>query len=135
MRRIMHRLPRILTVAAVAGLLVGSAPSAFAQRHRIVVIQQVPVIDPFFFEPYGFYYPPYYVDEYYGYIKIDPHHQRAALYVDGGYADQLHKTKKFALRPGTHKIELRDPDGRKVFQERVAVIVGKTTKVDVPQFG
>jgi hypothetical protein len=52
--------------------------------------------------------------------------------VDGGYAAKTHKTKKLALRPGTHDIELRDSGGRTFFQERVAVMVGQTTKVDVP---
>jgi hypothetical protein len=71
----------------------------------------------------------------YGYIKVNPHHQSAALYIDGGYADRIHKSKKFALRPGSHDIQLRDSDGRTVFKERVAVIVGETTKIDVPQAG
>jgi hypothetical protein len=48
-----------------------------------------------------------------------------------GFADRVEKAKKFALRPGTHDIELRDSDGRILFQERVAVIVGKTTELRV----
>jgi hypothetical protein len=38
----------------------------------------------------------------------------------------------YALRPGNHDLELRDQDGRTFFQERVAVLVGETTKIDVP---
>jgi hypothetical protein len=51
--------------------------------------------------------------------------------VDGGFADRVEKAKKFALRPGTHDIELRDSDGRTLFQERVAVLVGRTTELHV----
>jgi hypothetical protein len=55
----------------------------------------------------------------------------ASVYIDGGFADKLEKAKKFALRPGTHDIELRDSDGRTLYQERVAVTVGKTTELRV----
>ena len=132
MSRTVKWISKALATAITAGLLVSSAPSAFGQmrQHRVVVIEQVPVIDPFF--PYPYPYPPNYVLRNYGYVKVDAHHRTAALYVDGGYADRIEKTKKFALRPGNHDIELRDSDGRAFFQERVAVIVGKTTKVDVP---
>ena len=46
-------------------------------------------------------------------------------------ADTSHngKAKKFALRPGNHSIELRDSDGRTLYKEQVAVIVGKTTEL------
>ena len=56
-------------------------------------------------------------------------------YVDGGYADRVENSKKLALRPGNHDIELRNPEGRTLFQQRVAVIVGETTKVDFTQTG
>jgi|SRR5215469_5633842 len=134
MRKAMKWLSGSLAIAITAGLIASAAPSALAQmRHRVVVIEQVPVIDPFF--PYPYPYPPYYVARTYGYVKVNAHHQEAALYVDGGYADRIEKTKKFALRPGNHDIELRDSDGRTLFQERVAVFVGETTKVDVPRLG
>ena len=51
----------------------------------------------------------------------------AQVYVDGGFADKVQKAKKFALRPGTHDIELRDSDGRPIFKERVAVLVRSET--------
>jgi hypothetical protein len=51
--------------------------------------------------------------------------------VDGGFADRVEKAKKFALRPGTHDIELRDSDGHTLFRERIAVIVDKTTELHV----
>src|SRR5215469_936406 len=125
MSKTMRWVLNALATAITAGLLMSSAPSAFAQQrlqHRVVVIEQVPVIDPFF--PYPYPYPPNYVARNYGYVKVNAHHRSAAIYVDGGYADRIEKTKQFALRPGTHEIELRDSDGRTFFQERVAVIVG-----------
>ena len=109
-------------------------PKASAQRvsRRVVVVESVPVFDPFFPYAYPYAYGPYYVARNYGYVKVDTHGQDAAIYVDGGYALKTHKTKKLALRPGNHDIELRDSRGHRFFQERVAVIVGQTTKVDVP---
>jgi hypothetical protein len=53
------------------------------------------------------------------------------VYIDGGYAAQIKETKKFALRPGNHDIELRDLDGQTFYQERVAVTIGQTTKLHV----
>ena len=50
-------------------------------------------------------------------------------FVDGGFADKIEKAKKFALRPGNHNVELRDSDGRTIYKEQVAVIVGKTTEL------
>jgi hypothetical protein len=46
-----------------------------------------------------------------------------------GFADKVEKAKKFALRPGNHNIELRDSDGRTLYKEQVAVLVGKTTEL------
>ncbi len=134
MRKTMQWFSRALAIAITVGLLLSLAPTASAQqpRRRVVIIERVPVVDPFFLEPYPYPYPPNYVDTNYGYVKIETHRKDASVYVDGGYADKIGKNKKFALRPGTHDIELRDSDGRKLFRERVAVIVGKTTKVEVP---
>ena len=53
-------------------------------------------------------------------------------YVDGGYADRVENSKKLALRPGNHDIELRNPEGQTLFQQRVAVIVGETCATDLP---
>jgi len=118
-------------LVATTGLLLMSAPNAAsAQQRRVVVIESVPVFDPFF--PYPYPYPPGYVVRNYGYVKLKTHGREASVYVDGGYAVRTKKSKEFALRPGNHDIELRDDDGRTFFRERVAVIVGETTKIDVP---
>src|SRR6201993_5666177 len=64
-----------------------TAASAQQPRHRVIVIQRVPVVDPFF--PYAYPYPPNYLDANYGYVKIDTHRKDASVYVDGGYADKI----------------------------------------------
>jgi hypothetical protein len=135
MRKTVGWISTALAVAIMGGMLLGLPPTASAQRvtRRVVVVEPVPVFDPFF--PYAYYpygYPPAYVAGNYGYVKVDTHGQEAAVYVDGGYALKTHKSKKFALRAGNHNIELRGSNGKTFFQERVAVIVGQTTKVDVP---
>jgi hypothetical protein len=134
MHNTMRWYSRALVVAVTGVLLLSFPQTATAQRFRgrVVIVEPVPVFDPFFPYAYPYAYPPYYVARNYGYVKINTHGQAAAVYVDGGYATKTHKTKKFALRPGNHDIELRDSNGRTFFQERVAVMVGQTTKVDVP---
>jgi hypothetical protein len=123
-----------LVVAITGALFLTSPPTVSAQRARstVVFVQSVPVFDPFFPYPYPYAYGPYYVARNYGYVKINTHGQDASIFVDGGYALKTHKTKKLALRPGNHDIELRDSGGRKFFQERVAITLGQTTKLDVP---
>jgi hypothetical protein len=104
--------------------------------HQVVVVEPVRVFDPYFDYPYPYAYPPDYMATNFGYVKIKTDHKDASVkdasvYVDGGFADKIEKAKNFALRPGTHDIELRDSDGRTLFRERVAVLVGKTTELRV----
>ena len=107
-----------------------SAPPASSQpNQRVVVVEPIRVFDPFFDYPYPYAYSPDYMAGNFGYLKIKTDHKDASVYVDGGFADKVEKAKKFALRPGNHDIELRDSDGRTLFRERVAVIVGKTTEL------
>ena len=134
----------------IAGLLLTSAPVAPAQkkpapappppqqaqaptsqppRQRVVIVEPIRVFDPNFDYPYPYAYEPDYMAANFGYVKIKIDHKDASVYVDGGFADRIEKAKKFALRPGTHDIELRDSDGRSLFHEKVAVIVGKTTEL------
>jgi len=136
MSKTMRWCVRALGVAAVGAMLL-SSPTAAAQRRSIVIVHPVPVWGwgPFLgypYYPYG--YPGDYMDAHYGYVKLDTHHQdkNDSVYVDGGFAAKVKDAKKFALRPGNHDIELRASNGHSIFQERVAVTVGKTTKVDVP---
>lgn len=64
-----------------------------------------------------------------GQVKFVNVAKDALVYVDGGYAGTAGKLKKFALRPGSHNIELRDPSGHTFHQERVEVIPGKTLEI------
>lgn len=97
--------------------------------HHVVVVEPVRVFDLYFDYPYPYAYPPDYMATNFGYVKIKTDRKDASVYVDGGFADKIEKAKKFALRPGTHNIELRDSDGRMLFHERIAVLVGKTTEL------
>ena len=90
-------------------------------RHEPLNLRRV--FDPFFAYPYLYAYPPDYMAENFGYLKIKADRKDASVYVDGGFADKVEKAKKFALRPGNHEIELRDSDGRTLYKEQVAVIV------------
>ena len=64
-------------------------------------------------------------------MKIDTHRKDLSVYIDGGYAAEIRKNRKFTLRPGNHEIELRNSDNATVYSERVAVTVGQTTKLHV----
>jgi len=139
-------------IVIIAGLLLVSAPPTTAQKqpvpttpppqqvqaptsqppgHHVVIVEPIRVFDPFFDYPYPYAYEPDYMAANFGYVKIKTEHKDASVYVDGGFADRVEKAKKFALRPGTHDIELRDSDGRSLFREKVAVLVGKTTELKV----
>jgi hypothetical protein len=112
---------------ALAGLL-ALVPAAAAA-------QGVVVVGGGFYRPYGpgwygpYWGPAYAVVPYTGQVKIKTNDKNAAVFVDGGYAGQAAKLKKFALRPGAHDIELRDPRGHAFYQERVQVIPGKTLEI------
>lgn len=148
----MRALWKTLTALFMGALLLGLAPMASAQKPaarpapmpapqtsapmpqrpaqpQVVVVEPIRVFDPFFAYPYPYAYPPEYMAENFGYVKIKTDRKDASVYVDGGFADKVQKAKKFALRPGNHDIELRDSDGRTLYHERIAVIVGKTTEL------
>lgn len=92
---------------------------------------------PGFYGPayYGWYGPGYYAPyrvapaPYEGKVKIETKMKDASVYVDGGYAGTVGQLKTFPLRPGTHNLELRDPSGQTIFQEKIDVIAGKTTRL------
>jgi hypothetical protein len=119
-----------LTAAVAGGLFLGLAPTASAHVRHVVVV------GPGFYGPfypyYGYYpYPPAYVVANYGEVKIDTHRKDAVVYIDGGYAARIKDRKKFALRPGNHNIELRGSDGETIYEQKVAVTVGQTTKLHI----
>lgn len=144
-----------LTTAVIGGLLLSFTPTAGAQktaqpktmpmpapqtsapaatqpqRQTVIIEEPIRVFDPFWEYPYPYAYAPDYMNSNFGYVKVDSKLKDASVWVDGGFADKLEKAKKFALRPGTHDIEVRDSDNRQIFHEKVAVLVGKTTKLKV----
>ena len=81
---------------------------------------------PGWYDPY---WGPYYAYPNTGNVKIVTHVKGEPVYVDGGYVGVTGKTKKIALRPGTHNIEVRDTDGRSRYQERVYVVAGRTVDI------
>ena len=134
--RIFTRVRSIALASAIAGaLFLTLTPTVSAQRviRRRVVVVEPWVYGPFF--PYDYYYgyPPRYVSENYGEVKIEAHHsdKRANVYIDGGFAANLKDHHEFAVRPGNHDIELRDADGATIYQQQVAVTIGQTTKLHV----
>jgi hypothetical protein len=80
------------------------------------------------YEPY-WWGPSYYRYPATGEVKIETKHKGNSIYVDGGYAGVTGRLKKLRLKPGNHTIELRSPSGRRIYQERVYVIPGKTLKI------
>jgi hypothetical protein len=91
-----------------------------------------PFYGPAYYGWYGpSYYGPYAVApaRYEGKVKIDSKMKDASVFVDGGYAGTVGQLKTFPLRPGTHNIEVRDPSGQTIFQEKVDVLAGKTIKL------
>ncbi len=133
MRKTMRWFSLALACAITGGLLLGMAPTAWAQRirSRVVIVERGPFFGPFY-PFYGYYpYPPSYMAENFGEVKIETHRKDGTVYIDGGYAARIREAKKFALRPGNHDIELRNSDGQTFYQERVAVTIGHTTKLHV----
>ena len=129
--RILRWFSSALAVLIVGGFLLNTPQaSAWQIRRRVIVVEPFHPYYPWGWGyPYG--YPPSYVASHYGEVKIDTHRKDLNVYIDGGYAAETKKEKKFTLRPGNHDVELRDSDGQTVFQDKVAVIVGKTTKIQV----
>jgi len=130
MRRKMRLLSIAVTLLVTGGLSLASAPQASAQRRRVIIVEPFAHYYPWGFYPYP--YAPYGYYGNYGEVKVDTHRKDLAVFIDGGFAANTKHDKKFALRPGNHDIELRGPEGQTVLRENVAVIVGKTTKLEVP---
>jgi hypothetical protein len=108
---------------------VGSSVSSAQATRRTIILQRVGPVFPYYVYPYP--YPYSYIAANYGEVKIDTHHRAADVYIDDGYAATITKSKKFALRPGTHEIGLRSSDGETFYHQRVTVVVGQTTKLSV----
>lgn len=79
----------------------------------------------------GYYGAPYTVDAgpYLGKVKFETKMKDANVYVDDAYAGTVRQLGTFPLKPGTHNLELRDPSGQVLFQDRVSIVAGKTLKL------
>jgi hypothetical protein len=132
-----------ITLLVLAGLVI-AAQSLAAQR----LIVRPHVVRPYYAQPYyvspyygwgnwggpGWYYPGrayVFPQANTGEVKIVTQIKGAMIYVDGGYAGVTGKLKHFDLAAGNHDIELRDPSGHTIYQERVQVILGQTTEIRV----
>lgn len=134
---------RIWKVAAIALLsLLTFAPVASARTRGFVVVRPYyyrvypgPYWGGWYGPWYGPWGPGYYYNQTVGEVKIETKVKGNLIYVDGGYAGRTGELKKFPLERGTHTIELRDSDGRRLYQERVNVIAGKTLKIHADYAG
>jgi|SRR5215472_3695489 len=113
----------------LGGLFLTCSPNALAQR-RVVVIEPVPVGPIVYPYPYPYYgYGGYYANV--GYVKLQTHRKDASVYINDGFAGTTSKSKTFALRPGNYDLKLQDPEGTVLYNERIAVTLGNTTKIRV----
>lgn len=124
---------RYLKPSAIALLAVLSL-DPMASAHRRVIVTGGGFFGPAWYQPYnwgwGYGYPVYVTPVVNtGDVKLKAA-KDALVYIDDGYAGTAGKLKRFVLAPGTHTIALRDPSGHTYYQERVAVIRGKTVEVD-----
>ena len=137
-------LRRLQIAALVFGALVVVAQPAPGQRffHRRPVI-----VAPYYWGP-SWYAPGWYGPGWYypygrayafpprpltGEVKIVARIKGDSIYVDGGFAGVTGKLKHFDLSPGNHDIEIRDPSGRVIFQQRIQVIADKTIEIRPPE--
>jgi len=128
----MFRKSRFVVPMALVGLLSLASVASAAQP--------VVVVGGGFYRFYGpgwgpaWYGPrwgaPYPIVPYTGEVKIKTNNKNAAVFIDDGYAGQTAKLRKFALSPGIHNIELRDPSGHPFYQERIQVIPGRTLQIN-----
>ena len=135
---------RRLQIAVLAlAALVAVAQPASAQRfiHRRPVI-----VRPYYWGP-SWYGPSWYGPGWYPYgrayafpprpatgeVKIVSRIKGDSIYVDGGFAGITGKLKHFDLSPGNHDIEIRDPGGQTIYEQRVQVIADHTTEIRPPE--
>jgi PEGA domain len=129
----MNRFAKFLMTGVLAAAALAPIASA---RPPVVVFRGGFYGGPAFYGPaFGWYGPGWYGP--YGYaavpntgsVKIETNAKSASVYVDGGFAGTVGDLKTFHLKPGSHDIELKAPDGSSFYQERIDVVAGKTLKL------
>jgi hypothetical protein len=123
-----------IAVLALAGLVAVAQPASAQRFIRIMPI----FVQPYYGFGYGYgpsWYYPWQGSAYFvprsglGEVKIVTKTKDESIYVDGGFAGVTGKLKHFDLSPGNHDIELRDPSGKTIFQQRVQVIMDRTVEI------
>jgi hypothetical protein len=64
-----------------------------------------------------------------GQVKIEVPAQDTAIFIDGDFLGVSQNVMKVALDPGTHKVELRDNQGKTLFTGNLDVTAGQTTEL------
>jgi hypothetical protein len=120
---------RKVTVVISVLMLLGLAPSLIASP-RVFVKPRFGFYSGPAYHGYPNWYrgPVYFPAPITGELKIKTEDKDARVYVDGGYLGIVRKISKFDLRPGNHDIELRDARGNALFEQRVAIVPGRTTE-------
>jgi hypothetical protein len=141
---------RYLKVSAIILAALFAIAQPLQAQHFVRVAPRV-IVRPYpYYGGFGYWYgpswyypwgPSYVVPRYYqayqatGEVKIVTHLKDASIYVDGGYAGVTGKLKHFDLTPGNHEIELRDPSGHTIYQQKVQVLAGQKTEIRVERAG
>ena len=132
---------------ALAGILT-IAPMATAKQRlepaQVIVVRPhtryVPAYSYYWPQYYTYYGPRYYTevpatrlypDSRTGEVEIKTHFKDAMVYIDGGFAGNVHKLDEFKLPAGTHDIELRSSSGFMLYHQVIDVLPGKTIKLQV----
>jgi hypothetical protein len=84
---------------------------------------------PGYYGWYGPWYGPGYYMPNAGEVEIQTKQKGDQIFVDGGFAGRTGELKKFALRAGSHEIELRSAKGQTYYQEKINVLAGKKVKI------
>ena len=64
-----------------------------------------------------------------GTVKITAPAKDSTLWIDGEFAGTTGNIMQLGLEAGSHDVELRDPQGKKMFSGSVDVVAGQTTEI------
>ena len=64
-----------------------------------------------------------------GTVRITAPAKDSTLWIDGEFAGTTGNIMQLGLEAGSHDVELRDPEGRKVFAGSVDIVTGQTTEI------
>ena len=64
-----------------------------------------------------------------GQVKITAPAKDSTVWIDGEFAGATGHIMQLGLEAGSHDVELRDPQGKKMFSGSVDVVAGQTTEI------